>query len=84
MGKAYFERFLDRDLVVHHSRLPKKVRLARPHTVVAQERTTLDAATWTGRPNRLSDEHHPWPVLDVVHEACERADVPEPVAARFA
>lgn len=34
----------DRDLVVHHSRLPKKVRLARPHTVVAQERTTLDAA----------------------------------------
>ena len=33
-----------RDLVVHHHRLDKDVRLARPHTLVAQERSTLDSA----------------------------------------
>ena len=33
-----------RDLVVHHHRLDKQIRLARPHTMVAQERSTLDEA----------------------------------------
>ena len=33
-----------RDLVVHHHRLDKEIRLARPHTLVAQERSTLDEA----------------------------------------
>jgi peptide chain release factor 3 len=33
-----------RDLVVHHHRTGKDVRLARPHTLVAQERSTLDEA----------------------------------------
>jgi len=34
----------ERDLVVHHHRLDKEIRLARPHTMVAQERSTLDEA----------------------------------------
>jgi peptide chain release factor 3 len=33
-----------RDLVVKHHRLDKEIRLARPHTMVAQERSTLDEA----------------------------------------
>jgi len=33
-----------RDLVVKHHRLDKEIRLARPHTLVAQERSTLDEA----------------------------------------
>ena len=33
-----------RDLVVKHHRLEKEIRLARPHTLVAQERSTLDEA----------------------------------------
>jgi peptide chain release factor 3 len=36
-----------RDLVVKHHRTGKDVRLARPHTLVAQERSTLDEA-WPG------------------------------------
>lgn len=46
----------------------------------AELRAALDAATWTGEPNRLSEEHHPWPVLDVVHDACTRASTEEPFA----
>jgi peptide chain release factor 3 len=34
----------ERDLVVHHHRLDRDVRLSRPHTMVAQERATLDVA----------------------------------------
>ncbi len=34
----------ERDLVVKHHRLEKEVRLSRPHSMVAQERNTLDAA----------------------------------------
>jgi peptide chain release factor 3 len=33
-----------RDLVVHHHRLDRDVRLSRPHSMVAQERNTLDEA----------------------------------------
>jgi peptide chain release factor 3 len=32
----------DRDLTVKHSRLKKEIRLSRPHSMVAGERTTLD------------------------------------------
>jgi peptide chain release factor 3 len=34
----------DRDLVVHHHRLDKDVRLSRPHSLVARERSTVDVA----------------------------------------
>ncbi|MCK6446910.1 MAG: peptide chain release factor 3 [Planctomycetes bacterium] len=34
----------ERDQLVHHHRLDKDVRLSRPHSMVAQERNTLDAA----------------------------------------
>jgi len=34
----------DRDLVVHHHRLDRDIRLSRPHSMVAQERSTLDVA----------------------------------------
>ncbi|MEZ5978194.1 MAG: peptide chain release factor 3 [Planctomycetota bacterium] len=34
----------ERDLAVKHERLGKQIRLARPHTLVARERTTLDEA----------------------------------------
>jgi len=34
----------ERDLVVHHHRLDRDLRLSRPHTMVAQERSTLDHA----------------------------------------
>ncbi|MCB9898554.1 MAG: peptide chain release factor 3 [Planctomycetes bacterium] len=34
----------EKDLVVHHERTGKSVRLARPHGIVAQDRTTLDEA----------------------------------------
>lgn len=34
----------ERDLVVKHHRLGREVRLSRPHTMVAGERTTLDTA----------------------------------------
>jgi peptide chain release factor 3 len=34
----------ERDLVVHHHRLDKDVRLSRPHSMVAQERNTVDVA----------------------------------------
>ncbi|MGH7231123.1 MAG: peptide chain release factor 3 [Nitrospiraceae bacterium] len=34
----------ERDMVVKHHRLGSEVRLSRPHSLVAQERTTLDTA----------------------------------------
>ncbi len=34
----------ERDLVVHHHRLDRDIRLSRPHSMVAQERNTVDAA----------------------------------------
>ena len=34
----------ERDLVVHHHRLDRDVRLSRPHSMVAQERSTVDVA----------------------------------------
>ncbi|HEX6886385.1 MAG TPA: peptide chain release factor 3 [Planctomycetota bacterium] len=34
----------ERDLVVHHHRLERDLRLSRPHSMVAQERSTLDVA----------------------------------------
>jgi len=34
----------ERDLVVHHHRLDRDLRLSRPHSMVAQERSTLDVA----------------------------------------
>jgi len=34
----------ERDVVVHHHRLDKDVRLSRPHSMVAQERSTVDVA----------------------------------------
>ena len=34
----------ERDLVVRHERLGRDVRLSRPHSLVAQERTTVDVA----------------------------------------
>ncbi len=34
----------DRDLVVRHHRLGRDIRLSRPHTMVARERSTLDLA----------------------------------------
>ena len=34
----------ERDLVVQHHRMEKEIRLSRPHTMVAGERATLDAA----------------------------------------
>ena len=30
----------------------------------------LAGGEWAGEPNRLSSEHHPWPVIDDVSEAC--------------
>lgn len=37
-----------------------------PRALIAR----LAAADLAGRPNRLSSEHHPWPVIDEVLEAC--------------
>jgi peptide chain release factor 3 len=34
----------ERDLVVHHHRLERDIRLSRPHALVAQERSTVDEA----------------------------------------
>jgi peptide chain release factor 3 len=34
----------ERDLVVHHHRLDRDIRLSRPHSMVAQERSTVDVA----------------------------------------
>ncbi len=34
----------ERDVVVHHHRLDRDVRLSRPHSIVAQERNTVDVA----------------------------------------
>jgi peptide chain release factor 3 len=34
----------ERDLVVHHHRLDRDVRLSRPHALVAQDRSTVDCA----------------------------------------
>ncbi len=34
----------ERDLVVHHHRLDRDIRLSRPHSMVAQERNTVDLA----------------------------------------
>src|SRR5688572_468499 len=34
----------ERDLVVHHHRLDRDIRLSRPHSLVAQERSTVDLA----------------------------------------
>ncbi len=34
----------ERDIVVHHHRLDKDIRLSRPHSMVAQERSTVDVA----------------------------------------
>jgi peptide chain release factor 3 len=34
----------ERDLVVHHHRLDRDLRLSRPHSLVAQERSTVDVA----------------------------------------
>jgi SagB-type dehydrogenase family enzyme len=31
---------------------------------------SLAAGEWLGEPNRLSAEHHPWPVIDEVSKAC--------------
>jgi peptide chain release factor 3 len=34
----------ERDMVVHHSRMKKEVRLSRPHSMLAGDRETVDAA----------------------------------------
>jgi len=31
---------------------------------------TIAGGEWSGEPNQLSPEHHPWPVIDDVSEAC--------------
>jgi len=36
----------------------------------------LTAAEWAGAPNRLSAEHHPWPVIDEVAAATVKAEPP--------
>jgi SagB-type dehydrogenase family enzyme len=32
----------------------------------------LESSGWAGRPNRLSTEHHHWPVIEEIHQACRR------------
>lgn len=48
----------------------------RAFTIPATVRDQLLAARWAGVPNRLSRDHHPWPVIDEVATATEKLSRP--------
>lgn len=52
--------------------MPASDPLARsiPLELPAAAREVLRAGRWNGTPNRLSCEHHPWPLIDEVSVAC--------------
>ena len=48
----------------------------RVFTIPGTVRDELSGARWSGVPNRLSSDHHPWPVIDEVAAATEKLSRP--------
>ena len=53
-------------------RLEERRAFALPAPLLAE----LASARWNGEPNRLSKDHHPWPVIDEVALATEKTGPP--------
>jgi SagB-type dehydrogenase family enzyme len=53
------------------------VPLGRGTALSSQLRAELSTARWNGVPNRLSKDHHSWPVIDEVALATEKTDSAE-------
>jgi SagB-type dehydrogenase family enzyme len=61
-------------LVPQNAALPAERQRAFCLPDVAREE--LGRADWLGTPNRLSSDHHPWPVIDQVAEATRKIEAP--------
>ncbi len=63
-------------LAVFPQRAGLTIEAQRVFAIPGTVRDELRGTRWTGAPNRLSSDHHPWPVIDEVAAATEKISPP--------